>query len=199
MFMMRFDLRVPGMTPAQVADQYAAAIEMAEWAEDKGCLAVVVSEHHASPDGYLPTPLVLATAMAARTTSLPIAVGAALLKDGCEGILAETGPLHALENSREQRDIAVDEIEAGFVGLAAEAGGDDENIAVLRAGVITGVDALIGDGRGAVQEVERLTVSHVGIGVEDLDFGYDAGALECEGGVGTDAATAADDGDFHDD
>ena len=79
MFTMRFDLRVPGMTPAEIADQYAAAIEMAEWAQDKGCLAVVISEHHASPDGYLPTPLVLATAMAARTTSVPIAVGAALL------------------------------------------------------------------------------------------------------------------------
>ena len=79
MFTMRFDLRVPGMTPAQIADQYAAAIEMAEWAEDKGCVAAIISEHHASPDGYLPAPLVLATAMAARTTSLPIAVGAALL------------------------------------------------------------------------------------------------------------------------
>lgn len=79
MFTMRFDLRVPGMTPAEIADQYAAAIEMAEWAQDKGCAAVVISEHHASPDGYLPTPLVLATAMAARTTSIPIVVGAALL------------------------------------------------------------------------------------------------------------------------
>ena len=79
MFTMRFDLRVPGKTPAQIADQYAAAIEMAEWAEDKGCVAAVISEHHASPDGYLPAPLILATAMAARTTTLPIAVGAALL------------------------------------------------------------------------------------------------------------------------
>lgn len=79
MFTMRFDLRVPGKSPAEIADQYAAAVEMAEWAEDKGCVAVVVSEHHASPDGYLPAPLVLATAMAARTKTLPIAVGAALL------------------------------------------------------------------------------------------------------------------------
>jgi alkanesulfonate monooxygenase SsuD/methylene tetrahydromethanopterin reductase-like flavin-dependent oxidoreductase (luciferase family) len=79
MFTMRFDLRVPGMSPTEIADQYAAAIEMAEWAEDKGCVAAIISEHHASPDGYLPAPLILATAMAARTTQLPIAVGAALL------------------------------------------------------------------------------------------------------------------------
>ena len=51
MYTMRFDLRVPGMTPAQIASQYETAIEMAEWAEGKGCAAVMVSEHHASPDG----------------------------------------------------------------------------------------------------------------------------------------------------
>ncbi len=79
MFTMRFDLRVPGMGPAEVADQYAAAIDMVEWAEDKGCVAAVVSEHHASPDGYLPAPLILAAAMAARTRTVHIAVGAALL------------------------------------------------------------------------------------------------------------------------
>ena len=40
MYTMRFDLRVPGMTPAQIASQYETAIEMAEWAEGKGCAAV---------------------------------------------------------------------------------------------------------------------------------------------------------------
>ncbi len=79
MYTMRFDLRVPGMTPAQIASQYETAIEMAEWAEGKGCAAVMVSEHHASPDGYLPTPVIIATAMAVRTKNLPIVVGAALL------------------------------------------------------------------------------------------------------------------------
>jgi alkanesulfonate monooxygenase SsuD/methylene tetrahydromethanopterin reductase-like flavin-dependent oxidoreductase (luciferase family) len=71
--MMRFDMR--NATQAS----YAAAIDMAEWAESRGCFMVVVSEHHASPDGYLPSPLVLASAMAARTTQVPIAVAAALL------------------------------------------------------------------------------------------------------------------------
>ena len=79
MFTMRFDLRVPGMTPAQIATQYETAIEMVEWAEDKGLAAVIVSEHHASPDGYLPSPVIMATAMAVRTKHVPIAVGAALL------------------------------------------------------------------------------------------------------------------------
>jgi alkanesulfonate monooxygenase SsuD/methylene tetrahydromethanopterin reductase-like flavin-dependent oxidoreductase (luciferase family) len=78
-FMMRFDLRVPGKSPAEIADQYQAAIEMARWADDKGCLGIVLSEHHASEDGYLPSPLVLASAMAAVTKNAPIIVAAALL------------------------------------------------------------------------------------------------------------------------
>jgi alkanesulfonate monooxygenase SsuD/methylene tetrahydromethanopterin reductase-like flavin-dependent oxidoreductase (luciferase family) len=78
MFTMRFDLRAPA-SGAPIADLYAAALEMVAWGERHGCLAAIVSEHHGSPDGYLPAPLVLAGAMAARTSSLPIQVAALLL------------------------------------------------------------------------------------------------------------------------
>ena len=74
---MRFDLRAPGPTPP--ADLYAAALDMAEWAEERGCLAVVVSEHHGSEDGYLPSPVVMAAAMAARTSTVSINIAALLL------------------------------------------------------------------------------------------------------------------------
>jgi alkanesulfonate monooxygenase SsuD/methylene tetrahydromethanopterin reductase-like flavin-dependent oxidoreductase (luciferase family) len=79
MFSMRFDLRVPGMTPVQISDQYRTAIEMARWADDKGCTTIGVSEHHVAADGYIPSPLVLASAMAAVTNKARILVGAALL------------------------------------------------------------------------------------------------------------------------
>ena len=79
MYTMRFDLRVPGMTPAQIASQYETAIEMAEWAETQGCVSVMVCEHHTASDGYLPSPIVLASAMAARTRSVPIIVAVVLL------------------------------------------------------------------------------------------------------------------------
>jgi alkanesulfonate monooxygenase SsuD/methylene tetrahydromethanopterin reductase-like flavin-dependent oxidoreductase (luciferase family) len=79
MFSMRFDLRVPRMTPAQISDEYRTAIEMVRWADDKGCTTVGVSEHHAAADGYIPSPLVLASAMAAVTNKARILVGAALL------------------------------------------------------------------------------------------------------------------------
>ena len=75
---MRFDMRAPAFGAAP-ADLYAAALEMAAWGETNGCVAAVVSEHHASPDGYLPSPLLLASAIAARTRALPIQVAALLL------------------------------------------------------------------------------------------------------------------------
>src|SRR3954447_6118331 len=76
--MMRFDMRAP-TTGAPADELYSAALDMASWAESRGCLSAVVCEHHAAEDGYLPSPVVLATAMAARTTTLPITVAVVLL------------------------------------------------------------------------------------------------------------------------
>jgi len=49
-----------------------------------------------------------------------------------------------------------------------------------------------------VEEVEGFAFGQGLVGVEELDFGDDAAALEGEGGARADAAAAADDGDFHD-
>lgn len=78
MFMMRFDMRAPEFG-APTTELYAAALEMATWAESRGALVTVVCEHHTMADGYLPSPLVLATAMAARTSSLSIMTAALIL------------------------------------------------------------------------------------------------------------------------
>ena len=78
MFTMRFDMRAPEFG-GSTTDLYQAAIEMAAWAETRGCIAAVISEHHTSSDGYLPSPMVLASAMAARTEQLYISLAAALL------------------------------------------------------------------------------------------------------------------------
>ena len=78
MFTMRFDMRAP-IGGAATTDLYAAAIEMAAWGETRGCVAATISEHHTAEDGYLPSPLLLASAIAARTDHLFIAIAAALL------------------------------------------------------------------------------------------------------------------------
>ena len=78
MFTLRFDMRAP-VDGASTSDLYQAAIDMAAWGEEHGCLSALISEHHTSPDGYIPSPLILASAIAARTKQLPIVVGALLL------------------------------------------------------------------------------------------------------------------------
>src|ERR1700735_1346843 len=77
--MMRFAMRSSTPDPDARAALYATTIEMCEWAESRGGVATVLSQHHAAEDGYLPAPIPPAAAIAARTTSMPINVAALLL------------------------------------------------------------------------------------------------------------------------
>jgi alkanesulfonate monooxygenase SsuD/methylene tetrahydromethanopterin reductase-like flavin-dependent oxidoreductase (luciferase family) len=79
MFMMRFGMRAATPDAGDRADLYSATIEMCAWAEGRNCVGAVLSQHHAVEDGYLPSPVPLAAAIAARTARLPITVGALLL------------------------------------------------------------------------------------------------------------------------
>ena len=78
MFTLRFDMRAPA-TGAPAADLYSAALDMVEWAESRGCVSAMVCEHHTARDGYLPSPMVMASAMAARTEVVPIVIAVVLL------------------------------------------------------------------------------------------------------------------------
>ncbi len=88
MLTLRFDMRAPG-SGAPVSDLYAAAIEMAAWAESRGGVQVVLSEHHATDDGHLPSPLVMAAAIAARTERIGILLAAVVLPFRDPVLLAE--------------------------------------------------------------------------------------------------------------
>lgn len=76
MFLVRFDLRNPDFAGVSGADRYGAALDMASWADEHGAVAVVLSEHHGSDDGYLPSALTMAAAVAARTSRTQIHVSA---------------------------------------------------------------------------------------------------------------------------
>ena len=69
MFTLRFDMRAPAFG-APTSALYSAAVGMSAWAETHGCIAAVLCEHHGSEDGYLPSPIVLASAIAGRTERL---------------------------------------------------------------------------------------------------------------------------------
>lgn len=75
-FGIRFDLRNPAFAGTPAAERYEAALDMAEWADRVGCAVLTLSEHHGSPDGYLPSPLPMAAAVAARTQRIQIYVAA---------------------------------------------------------------------------------------------------------------------------
>jgi alkanesulfonate monooxygenase SsuD/methylene tetrahydromethanopterin reductase-like flavin-dependent oxidoreductase (luciferase family) len=76
LFGLRFDFRNPAFAGVSHADRYGAALDMAEWADAHGCLTISLSEHHGSPDGYLPSPLPMLAAMAARTQNVRLMVAA---------------------------------------------------------------------------------------------------------------------------
>jgi alkanesulfonate monooxygenase SsuD/methylene tetrahydromethanopterin reductase-like flavin-dependent oxidoreductase (luciferase family) len=61
---------------APATDLYAAAIDMSAWAETRGAVIAVLSEHHGADDGHLPAPHILAAAIAARTKQLAILLAA---------------------------------------------------------------------------------------------------------------------------
>ena len=74
----RFDFRAPGAGPKERRDRYRAALELARYAEETGHNAINLSEHHGSEDGYLPSPLIAASAIAAVTSRIPISVWAVI-------------------------------------------------------------------------------------------------------------------------
>jgi len=59
-----------------MTERYRAGIDMAEWADRNGFVTIVLSEHHGSDDGYLPSALTMAAAMAARTSTIRLSVSA---------------------------------------------------------------------------------------------------------------------------
>lgn len=78
MITLRFDMRAPAFG-ASTTELYGAAIEMSAWAETRGAAMVILSEHHGTDDGHLPSPLLLASAIAARTEQVGLVVAAVIL------------------------------------------------------------------------------------------------------------------------
>lgn len=76
MFALRFDFRNPPIGGTSMADRYEAALEMVEWGDRNGCVSVILSEHHGSADGYLPSPLPMVAAMAQRTKNVRFTIAA---------------------------------------------------------------------------------------------------------------------------
>ena len=73
-----YDMRAPDFG-APAVDLYQAAVAQCAWADRLGFDAVSLLEHHASIDGYLPSPIVLGSAVAAVTERMLIRMSVVLL------------------------------------------------------------------------------------------------------------------------
>lgn len=136
-FGIRFDLRDPSGDGPERAARYAAALDMAEWADRHGFAIVTLSEHHGSPDGYLPSPLTFAAAVAARTEHIALFVAAViaplhdplrLAEDAAVVDLLSGGRLHlVLANGYVPEELAMFD-----VAPAERAGRTEEAVRVLQ-------------------------------------------------------------------
>lgn len=64
---------------SQRAERYRAAIDMAAYVDAAGFANVNLEEHHLAANGWLPSPLTMAAAVAARTQRCGISIGALLV------------------------------------------------------------------------------------------------------------------------
>jgi alkanesulfonate monooxygenase SsuD/methylene tetrahydromethanopterin reductase-like flavin-dependent oxidoreductase (luciferase family) len=138
LFSLRFDFRNPELAGTTMADRYAAALDMAAWADGLGCVNIAVSEHHGSTDGYLPSPIPMLAAMAARTTQVRFMIAALIAPFHDPLRLAED--LLVLDNlSRGRLDVIVaggyvhEEFDLFDVPMAAPGERVTEVVAVLKA------------------------------------------------------------------
>ncbi len=99
MVVLQFDMRASPDCPEPAAVRYRACLDMVRWADRQAIDVVGFSEHHNTEDGFLSSPLLLATAAAACTSRVRLSVSALLL------------PLH--EPLRIAEDIAVLDLLSG--------------------------------------------------------------------------------------
>jgi len=106
---LRYDLRRAPFDTTSTAELVATALAQCEWADRLGFATVTLSEHHGSPDGYLPSPLVFGAAVAARTRNLRLVIAALI------------APLH--DPIRLAEDIAVLDVVSGGRVIPVVSGG----------------------------------------------------------------------------
>ena len=74
---LRYDFR--SLSDHGRSERYRAALDQCAWADSLGFDYVRLNEHHGADDGYLPSPLVVAAAVGARTESLTIRTSLVIL------------------------------------------------------------------------------------------------------------------------
>ena len=69
----------PTAAPGEVSARYQPAIEMADYVDKHNFQVVSLEEHHCANNGWLPSPLTMASAVAARTNHVNVNITALLV------------------------------------------------------------------------------------------------------------------------
>jgi alkanesulfonate monooxygenase SsuD/methylene tetrahydromethanopterin reductase-like flavin-dependent oxidoreductase (luciferase family) len=132
-----YDFRNPRQWHRPWADLYAETLEFIAWSESVGFQGAWVPEHHLAADGYMPSPLVVLAAIAARTRTLKLGSAIALAPLYHPVRFAEDcAVLDILSNGRLEMAVAVGyrRCEAGALGIDFSSRGrrTDEFLEIVR-------------------------------------------------------------------
>ena len=118
-FGLYYDFRNPAFAGRSFARLYAETLEQAAWAErDLGFGSAWISEHHLAVDGYTPSPLTLAAAMAARTETMSIGTSIVILPLHNPVRLAEDAlTVNAISGGRFKLGVGLGYREVEFAGF----------------------------------------------------------------------------------
>ena len=115
---MKFGMLVNTQAPPDgswIPRLYQEVLAEAALAEEVGFEVVLVPEHHLMPDGYLPQPLVLLAAIAARTNSIRFGTGIMHLPERDPiHVAEEVAVLDNLSNGRIDLGVGLNLVEADF-------------------------------------------------------------------------------------
>ena len=104
--------------------------------------------------------------------------------DDVGGIGADRGDLG--HDALEDVDVGIDQIDTGLAGLAAHAGGDDNDIAALSGIIVAGVYVYrLAEQRRALMDVHGLAHRLIFVDIDDHDFVGDVLERKCKSGCRT--------------
>ncbi len=131
------DFRNPPQWRRSYDDIYAETIDQVQWAESLGYDSVWLSEHHFAPDGYSPSPVVIAAALAMRTKRMRIGTNVLLMPLYNPVRLAEDcATVDVLSRGRFELGVGlgyrVNEFESYGVPYQERAGRTNEGLEIVR-------------------------------------------------------------------
>ena len=132
-----YDFRNPAQWRRPWAELYAETLDFISWTESVGFSGAWVPEHHGAEDGYMPSPLVVLGAIAARTRTLKLGSAIALAPLYHPVRFAEDcAVLDILSNGRLEMAVAVgyrrSEAQAFGVDFSARGRRTDEFLEIVR-------------------------------------------------------------------